>query len=150
MPRLSFFHVSALMALHAAVHGAWEFAGILRLPRANNQLQESFPVAIWSILLPQMHGKSDGDIGCCACLLQDMLQDSTIAGGVHPMMRLIADAAPQKGEIAMRSGQVAEVRPFIASPTCLHMDWRALGNVTVVLQSVVKDASALLCHDSLV
>ncbi|BDA46670.1 probable cactin [Coccomyxa sp. Obi] len=40
---------------------------------------------------------------------QDMLQDSTTAGGVHPMMRLIADAAPQKGEIAMRSGQVAEV-----------------------------------------
>lgn len=42
--------------------------------------------------------------------LQDMLQDATTAGGVHPMMRLIADAAPQRGEIAMRSGQALEVR----------------------------------------
>ncbi|EIE19628.1 hypothetical protein COCSUDRAFT_67727 [Coccomyxa subellipsoidea C-169] len=40
---------------------------------------------------------------------QDMLQDATTAGGVHPMMRLIADAAPQRGEIAMRSGQAPEV-----------------------------------------
>ena len=39
-----------------------------------------------------------------------MLTDgSRAAGGVHPMMRLIADAAPQQGEVAMRSGLPQEV-----------------------------------------
>lgn len=61
------------------------------------------------------------------CLpVQDMLQDATTAGGVHPMMRLIADAAPQKGEIAMRSGQVPEVRP-----ACL-----------LLLQSCLKESAS--------
>lgn len=32
------------------------------------------------------------------------------------MMRLIADAAPQKGEIAMRSGQAPEVRCLLPLP----------------------------------
>ena len=40
-----------------------------------------------------------------------LLQDgSRGGGGVHPMMRLIADAAPQRGEVAMRSGLPQEVR----------------------------------------
>lgn len=44
-----------------------------------------------------------------------MLTDgSRAAGGVHPMMRLIADAAPQQGEVAMRSGLPQEVSLYRA------------------------------------
>ena len=44
-----------------------------------------------------------------------MLTDGArAAGGVHPMMRLIADAAPQQGEVAMRSGLPQEVSLYRA------------------------------------
>lgn len=39
-----------------------------------------------------------------------LLDPAAAPGGVHPMMRLIADAAPQAGEAAMRSGREPEVR----------------------------------------
>ena len=47
-----------------------------------------------------------------------LLDPSAAPGGVHPMMRLIADAAPQAGEAAMRSGREPEVRRHACTVSC--------------------------------
>lgn len=41
---------------------------------------------------------------------QAMVQDPNRSTGIHPMMRYIAEAAPQQGEAAVRSGLEPEVR----------------------------------------
>ena len=81
------------------------------------------------------------------CLpVQDMLQDATTAGGVHPMMRLIADAAPQKGEIAMRSGQVPEVRPacFLLLQSCLKSLHHPTSPVSILLYDQTRKVFCFL------
>lgn len=52
--------------------------------------------------------RAGGGVSATDRAYQEMLQDSS-QSGVHPMMRLIADAAPQRGEAAMRSGRSDEV-----------------------------------------
>ncbi len=60
------------------------------------------------------------------------------------MMRLIADAAPQKGEIAMRSGQVTEVPPLLMSPHLLAHEMECpSGNVAVSPVEHVRGCSHL-------
>ena len=50
-----------------------------------------------------------GEVSACEWACAVLQDGSRGGGGVHPMMRLIADAAPQRGEVAMRSGLPEEV-----------------------------------------
>ncbi|KAK9806113.1 hypothetical protein WJX72_002023 [[Myrmecia] bisecta] len=70
-------------------------------------------------------------------LYQQMISDpGRGGGGVHPMFRYIADAAPQRGEAAMRSGAVqplgedaASVQRFEAQASRLMGDMAAEGDL---------------------
>ena len=63
-------------------------------------------------------GRRGGEAGDRA--YQDMLRDPGRAPGAgHPMLRFIADAAPQEGDAALRSGRTDEVKECHHLAVCL-------------------------------